>query len=306
MQIRCATGANVFSLLLSNWHESIARAFSKHCVERAGMFLEWRVAHVRDACISTSSFSAVPWIASHSHELRKMHITFLSLFCTDSLLSTDFINCTETELHFLLVSASNKVLCYHVSALQSWLCIKMKKKKPIFAFKVLRYSTSLRWELLAGSEVNQWRSPQAEQGMASRGGQGGPSIVERMNVLGEMQWVLLHICIVSKVVICLGIFFLHYCLELPPHPGILLVASLTFFALLFKPLLALLTSACCSPTFASVNIFSHFTLTFFFPHLRPSPINCSSSSSASELQQRWILLFIPSLKYASVFWDHCH
>lgn len=61
------------------------------------------------------------------------------------------------------------------------------EKKPIFAFKVLRYSTSLRWELLAGSEVNQWRSPQAEQGMASRGAQGGPSIVERMNVLGEMQ-----------------------------------------------------------------------------------------------------------------------
>ncbi|KAF4800276.1 hypothetical protein TURU_046274 [Turdus rufiventris] len=59
---------------------------------------------------------------------------------------------------------------------------------------VLRYSTSLRWELLAGSEVNQWRSPQAEQGMASRGGQGGPSIVERMNVLGEMQ----RICMDTK------------------------------------------------------------------------------------------------------------
>lgn len=68
------------------------------------------------------------------------------------------------------------------------------EKKPIFAFKVLRYSTSLRWELLAGSEVNQWRSPQAEQGMASRGGQGGPSTVERMNVLGEMQ----RICMDTK------------------------------------------------------------------------------------------------------------
>lgn len=62
-----------------------------------------------------------------------------------------------------------------------------KDEKTIFAFKVLRYSTSLRWELLAGSEVNKWRSPQAEQGMASRGGQGGPSTVERMNMLGEMQ-----------------------------------------------------------------------------------------------------------------------
>lgn len=40
MQIRCTTGANVFSLLLSNLHESIARAFSKHCLERAGIFLE--------------------------------------------------------------------------------------------------------------------------------------------------------------------------------------------------------------------------------------------------------------------------
>lgn len=47
--------------------------------------------------------------------------------------------------------------------------------------------------------------------------------------------------------------------------------------------------------------FLSFCPNFFFPRLRPSPINCSSSSSASELQQRWILLSIPSLKYASVF-----
>lgn len=98
-----------------------------------------------------------------------------------------------------------------------------------------------------------------------------------------------------------GYFFLALLFGTFFPPGILLVASLTFFALLFKPLLALLTSACCSFTYASLNGFFHFTLTFFFPCLRPSPINCSSSSSASELQQRWILLSIPSLKYTSVF-----
>lgn len=52
-----------------------------------------------------------------------------------------------------------------------------------------------------------------------------------------------------------------------PLENILLVASLTFFALLFEPLLALLTSACCSVTFVSLNAFSHFTLTFFFSSL---------------------------------------
>lgn len=93
-------------------------------------------------------------------------------------------------------------------------------------------------------------------GRAGHGQPGGPGWPQYR---GEDEYArrdavstVLHICIVSEVVICSGIyFFLRYCLELFP-PGILSVASLTFFALLFKPSLALLTFACCSFTFASL------------------------------------------------------
>lgn len=64
-----------------------------------------------------------------------------------------------------------------------------------------------------------------------------------------------------------GYFFLALLFGTFFPPGILLVASLTFFALLFEPLLALLTSACYSFTFASLNALSHSTLTFFFSSL---------------------------------------
>lgn len=95
-------------------------------------------------------------------------------------------------------------------------------------------------------------------GRAGHGQPGGPGWPQYR---GEEEYArrdavstVLHICIVSEVVICSGIlffFFLHYCLELFP-PGILSVASLTFFALLFEPLLALLSFACCSFAFASL------------------------------------------------------
>ena len=92
-------------------------------------------------------------------------------------------------------------------------------------------------------------------GRAGHGQPGGPGWPQYR---GEDEYArrdavstVLHICIVSEVVICSGIFFLLYCLELF-SPGILSVASLTFFALPFEPLLALLTSACRSFTFASL------------------------------------------------------
>lgn len=147
-----------------------------------------------------------------------LRCTYLNLFvqCSDNEKHHTQMNCTKCTQLFLLYSIliafflliffffnytnsaplssclllPTRFYVVILSALQTSLCIKMKK--TIFAFKVLRYSTSLRWELLAGSEVNKWRSPQAEQGMASRGGQGGPSTVERMNMLGEMQWVLCY------------------------------------------------------------------------------------------------------------------
>lgn len=200
--------------------------------------------------ISASSFNAatmksitLKWTAQNARNFSFFILHWQPSFCWFLLIAQ------KQSSTFLLVS------CFQQSFMLSFVCptnlTVYKDEKTIFAFKVLRYSTSLRWELLAGSELNKWRSPQAEQGMASRGGQGGPSTVERMNMLGEMQWVLLHICIVSEVVICSDIFF-PALLFGTFSPGILSVASLTFFALLFRPSLALLTFACCSFTFASI------------------------------------------------------
>lgn len=93
-------------------------------------------------------------------------------------------------------------------------------------------------------------------GRAGHGQPGGPGWPQYR---GEDEYArrdavstVLHICIVSKVVICLGIFF--FCITVWNFfpPGILSVASLTFFALLFEPSLALLTFACYSFTFASL------------------------------------------------------
>lgn len=117
MQIRCTPGVNVFSLLLSNLHESIARAFSKCCLERAGIFLEWSVVHVWDACISISSFSAVAmksitleWTAQNAHNFSLFMLHWQPSFCWF------FINCTKTELRFLLVS------CFQQSFMLSFVC----------------------------------------------------------------------------------------------------------------------------------------------------------------------------------------
>lgn len=108
-------------------------------------------------------------------------------------------------------------------------CQDENQTNTIFAFKVLRYSTSLRWELLAGSEVNRWRSPQAEQGMASRGNQGGPHIVERMNMLGEMQWVLCFMFEWFLKQCCVQLTFILFCLGVS-LPRTLLLAPLTSVA----------------------------------------------------------------------------
>lgn len=92
-------------------------------------------------------------------------------------------------------------------------------------------------------------------GRAGHGQPGGPGWPQYR---GEDEYArrdavstVLHICIVSEVVICSGIFF-SALLFGTFSPRILSVASLTFFALLFEPSLALLTFACCSFTFASL------------------------------------------------------
>lgn len=107
-------------------------------------------------------------------------------------------------------------------------------------------------------------------GRAGHGQPGGPGWPQYR---GEDEYArrdavstVLHICIVSKVVmICSGILF--SCITVWNFFPLeyFQFASLTFFALLFKPLLALLTFACCHLC-CSLTAFSHFTLTclFFF------------------------------------------
>lgn len=134
-------------------------------------------------------------------------------------------------------------------------------------------------------------------GRAGHGQPGGPGWPQYR---GEDEYArrdavstVLHICIVSKVVICSGIFFfLHYCLELfPPWNTFSCFSDILCFAL--RTLVS--SSNFCLLFFHirfSLTAFSHFTLTLFFLYSRPSFINCSSPSSASEHWQRWILLSI--------------
>lgn len=136
MQIRCTTGANVFSLLLSNLHESIARAFNKRCLERAGIFFEWSIVHVWDACISISSFSAVAmksitlkWTPQNARNFSFFILHWQPSFCWFFLLIAQKQSST-----FFLSPASNKVLYCHLSALQTLLCIKMKKQYLLLRF----------------------------------------------------------------------------------------------------------------------------------------------------------------------------
>lgn len=75
------------------------------------------------------------WKASHSNELHKMHITFPSLFCTEAFFLLIFLLIAQKQSsNFFLFPASNKVLCCHLSALQTLLCIKMKKQYLLLRF----------------------------------------------------------------------------------------------------------------------------------------------------------------------------